>query len=622
MDKSESPNERFKRVLAQATRALSAEPDTEVKFGGDRPQVEGAAARLPLPPRRLDKTKVAVSRGHADAAALRLAHHDEALHTRLQPENAEGRALFQSLEDMRCEALGANALEGVGQNLAAALARQLEEKGYRRMEDRQDVPVQDIVALLARERMTGRKTPKAASKLVDLWREEIENAAGSALDALGEAATHRDQAAFADLSRAVIDALELGDKTGDQDQSQEHDEAPPDDGEAPHNDAESDDQEDPSRGDDPSQEQVPDESDATDGDADLSDDPQSIDEGDPQEDAGDDAPILQRETLKDSGEIYSAYTTEFDQVAHAEELCEATDLVRLRKQLDSQLESLHAVVARLANKLHRRLLAQQNRAWQFDLDEGVLDAARLTRVVIDPFQPLSFKQEKDQEFRDTTVTLLLDNSGSMRGRPITVAAICADVLARTLERCSVKVEILGFTTMAWKGGKSREAWVSNGRPKHPGRLNDLRHIIYKPAAVPWRRSRDNLGLMLKEGLLKENIDGEALLWAHQRLLARPEQRRILMVISDGAPVDDTTSSVNGGSYLERHLREVITQIETASPVELLAIGIGHDVTRFYRRAITISDVDQLGGAMTEQLAALFEEEPASISPQRMRRSGM
>lgn len=619
MDQRESPNERFKRMLALTTRALSAEPEAEVKFGGEIPSVAGTEARLPLPPRRLDAKKVAVSRGHADAAALRLAHHDAGLHAQLQPQNPEGRALFAALEEVRCEALGSNAMEGVGQNLTAALERRLDEQGYRRMEDRQDVPLKDIVGLIARERMTGQATPDVASELVDQWRDDIEKTCGEALDALVSPNSHHDQEAFSNLSRALIDALDLGDKQGDEDHTEDEDETPPEDGEEP--DQETSEQEDDNApdGDEAPDDGSPELGDASEGEAEMSEQPQALDEGDPREEPGDDAPIVRRESMGDSGDAYRPYTTEFDQTAHAEELCPPDELVRLRKTLDTQLETLHAVVARLANRLHRRLLAQQNRAWQFDMDEGVLDAARLARVVVDPFQPLSFKQEQDQEFRDTTVTLLLDNSGSMRGRPITVAAICADILARTLERCAVKTEVLGFTTIAWKGGKSREKWVEDGRPKHPGRLNDLRHIIYKPAGVPWRRSRDNLGLMLKEGLLKENIDGEALLWAHDRLMGRPEQRRILMVISDGAPVDDTTSSANGGSYLERHLREVIAKIENTSPVELVAIGIGHDVTRFYRRAITISDVDQLGGVMMEQLANLFEEEGKAAPAERARK---
>ncbi|TJV00824.1 MAG: cobaltochelatase subunit CobT, partial [Mesorhizobium sp.] len=307
---------------------------------------------------------------------------------------------------------------------------------------------------------------------------------------------------------------------------------------------------------------------------------------------------------------YKVFTTAFDETVGAEDLCEEEELDRLRAFLDKQLANLSGVVGRLANRLQRRLMAQQNRSWDFDLEEGYLDPSRLVRVVIDPMQPLSFKQERDTKFRDTVVSLVLDNSGSMRGRPITVAATCADILARTLERCGVSVEILGFTTRAWKGGQAREKWLKDGKPSNPGRLNDLRHIIYKSADHPWRRARRNLGLMMREGLLKENIDGEALLWAHNRLIGRPEQRKILMMISDGAPVDDSTLSVNPGNYLERHLRAVIDLIETRSPVELLAIGIGHDVTRYYRRAVTIVDAEELAGAMTEQLASLFGEESA------------
>jgi cobaltochelatase CobT len=313
------------------------------------------------------------------------------------------------------------------------------------------------------------------------------------------------------------------------------------------------------------------------------------------------------------GPDYRPFTIRHDEAIAAEELCEPEELDRLRGYLDKQLSHLQGVVARLANRLQRRLMAQQNRAWEFDLEEGLLDPARLSRIVVDPLHPLSFKREKDTSFRDTVVTLLLDNSGSMRGRPITVAATCADILARTLERCGVKVEILGFTTRAWKGGQSREAWLAAGKPPNPGRLNDLRHIIYKSADAPWRRARKNLGLMMREGLLKENIDGEALDWAHRRLLARGEQRKILMMISDGAPVDDSTLSVNPGNYLERHLRWVIEDIETRSPVELIAIGIGHDVTRYYRRAVTIVDAEELGGAMTEKLAELFDEEGVNRS---------
>lgn len=609
---TESPIDRFKRLLSQTTRAMAADPDAEVSFGGDTPSVAGAQAKLPLPPRKLDKRKVAVSRGHADAAALKLVHHDQALHLRLAPQNGDGRAVFAALEDVRIEAIGANALPGVGRNLTAALERRLDEKGYRRMEDRQDVPLPDIIQLLAREAVTGQPVPKAAADLVDQWREEISTKAGDALEALARPGVYDDQAAFSALARQLIDDLDLGDDTGDDSTDEEGEDQDTDDDGAQDNDGD-DTPEDSAPEEDEEENNIPDFGEAPEGDADMSDVPPEVDEqADQPDDETMQAGYARPDAGTDSGERYRAYTTNFDEIASPTELCDPEELTRLRLSLDGQLEAFHAVVARLANRLHRRLLAQQNRAWMFDLDEGVLDAARLARVVADPTQALSYKQEKDQAFRDTTVTLLIDNSGSMRGRPITVAAICADILARTLERCGVNVEILGFTTKAWKGGQSREKWVDDGRPREPGRLNDLRHIIYKPATVPWRRAKDNLGLMLKEGLLKENIDGEALLWAHERLIGRPEARRIMMVISDGAPVDDTTSSANGGAYLDRHLREVIAFIEQASPVELLAIGIGHDVTRFYRRALTISDVDQLAGAMVEQLAALFDD--ADIAP--------
>jgi cobaltochelatase CobT len=615
MSAPSSPADQFKRLLSQTTKAIAANDEAEVSFGGDRPEVVGGRARLPTPPRRLDAARVAISRGHADAAALRLAHHDEALHARLSPTNEEGRAVFAALEDVRLAALGERALPGVGDNLAAALAHRLEDKGYRRMEDRQNVPIDDIVGLLVRERLTGRPVPESAEALVEAWRGAILDKGADALAELEAPAALGDQTRFAALARQLIEDLELGDVRPEEDgeEKAEQEETSAEDDQGPQD---QDDSDTPPDAEDPD-EPVPDFGEAPTGDADLSDVPQDWEAQDDRPEEDDRAPgLAAQHPNADHGERYHPYTTQYDEIASPSDLCEADELGRLRQSLDSQLESLHAVVARLANRLQRRLLAHQNRAWMFDLDEGMLDAARLARVVADPTQPLSFKMEKDQEFRDTIVTLLIDNSGSMRGRPITIAAICADILARTLERCAVKVEVLGFTTRAWKGGQSREKWVADGRPRDPGRLNDLRHIVYKPAAVAWRRARDNIGLMLKEGLLKENIDGEALLWAYERLMRRPEQRRILMVISDGAPVDDTTSSANGSGYLDRHLRDVIAFLEDATPIELIAIGIGHDVTRFYRRAVTIADADQLGGAMMEQLAQLFEEEAA---PGRRRR---
>jgi len=607
--KSETPAETFKRAVAQATRSLAESADLEVSFSGDGPTLNGHHAVLPHPPRDLTGAEATRIRGMADQMALRLAHHDVAAHGRLAPASPQGRAVYEAVEQARIEAIGANALGGVRSNLAAVLEQSVERRGLARHDAAAIPPLADIIGLMVRERLTGDAPPQAARLLVNRHRAEIEDKAGADLDRLVRAID--DQTAFARVARAIIRDLDLGDDLGEDNEGREQGEgepedAPkdsPDEGDAP--DADGD------RG-------APDSSEAQEGEADgegaermeLDPDAEPQD-GQEAADAGDGEQPA-RPQAKDTGQKeppYKAFTAAFDEVTAAEDLCDPQELTRLRAYLDQQLANLHNVVARLANRLQRRLMAQQSRAWTFDLEEGQLDVARLTRVITDPTAPLSFKQEEDTEFRDTVVSLLIDNSGSMRGRPIMVAAVCADILARTLERCGVKVEILGFTTRAWKGGQSREEWLKAGKPAAPGRLNDLRHIVYKSADAPWRRARRNLGLMMREGLLKENIDGEALIWAHHRLIGRSEQRRILMVISDGAPVDDSTLSVNSGHYLERHLRAVITEIETHSPVELIAIGIGHDVRRYYRRAVTIVDVEQLGGAITEQLAGLFDEEP-------------
>lgn len=605
MTPKEKIREDFKRALLQTTRALSAKKDIEVVFGGDHASVQGKKARIPLPARVLDPEAAAVARGEADAAALRLAHHDEVSHALYAPKGGEAQAVFTALENARCEAIGARALRGVGDNLDAALEKSMIDRGFPALPEN-EAPLADLAALLLRERLTGRASPKAAQRLLDAWRADLERRAGASLNALAASVDLEDQAAFAKLSRAVLRDLDLeddeeGGEKGDQSARGENDAQDKEDVSEESDDGASE----------MLEEGLPESGEEEGAEGEVSEqDMEQLEED--ADGAADNAKIsaIRSRFEGDSGEIYKAYTKEFDETANAADLCDPEELARLRRTLDRQLENFHNVVSRLANKLQRKLLAQQNRSWDFDLDEGVLDAARLARVVVDPMQPLSFKQEREQEFRDTVVTLLIDNSGSMRGRPITIAAICGDILARTLERCGVKVEILGFTTRAWKGGQSREKWVADGRPPKPGRLNDLRHIIYKAADAPWRRARASLGLMMKEGLLKENIDGEALLWAHERLMGRPESRRILMVISDGAPVDDTTSSANGGAYLERHLRDVIARIETRSPIELLAIGIGHDVTRYYRRALTIVDVEQLGGAMVDKLAELFDEDDA------------
>jgi cobaltochelatase CobT len=614
MSQRESPTEIFKRALANAARSLAEQPDLEVVFSGDGPSLSGHRAVLPHPPRELSGPETTRIRGLADQLALRVAHHDEATHGRARPKSVEGAQVYDALEQARIEAIGANALGGVRDNLAAVLEQTIQRKGLDHLVDPAAAPMADILALIARERMTGVAPPPAARALVDAFREQIEARAGPDLDRL--TGSLEDQRAFGRIARAIVRDMELGDDLSDApDQDAQEEESQ--DGEAEAAD----------QGEGEGEEQSPqsatlDDSEKSHRESETAESTMSETEEDDSAEPSDeeletgegDRPA--RPDIKDTGKpepAYKVYTTAHDEIVSAEELCDAEELTRLRAYLDQQLAHLSNVVGRLANRLQRRLLAQQNRTWTFDLEEGILDVARLTRVIIDPTAPLSFKQEEDTEFRDTVVSLLIDNSGSMRGRPIMVAAVCADILARTLERCGVKVEILGFTTRAWKGGASRDDWLKNGKPPSPGRLNDLRHIIYKSADHPWRRARKNLGLMMREGLLKENIDGEALMWAHQRLIGRPEQRRILMVISDGAPVDDSTLSVNSGHYLERHLRRAIGEIEGKSPVELIAIGIGHDVTRYYRRAVTIVDVEQLGGAMTEQLASLFEEEPRAVT---------
>lgn len=604
----EAPAEPLKRAVSGAMKAIARKPEMEIVFAADKPSLVGERARLPEPPRKLTAGDVAILRGHADSMALRLACHDNAIHRRAAPEGDAARAVFDAVEQSRVECVGSRRMSGVAGNISAMLEDRYHRGGrYEEITDRADAPLEDALALMVRERLTGLKPPKAAEKLVDLWREQIEAKAGDDLDRLAKSI--EDQRAFARTVRDLLVSLDMAEQSSqgddseedEDDQDQSSDEQQQEQGEAEQQSqgerSETETSEDAAE---ELQEGASEAADAPAGDWDEED------ENSEAEEAGE-APRPRESRANDRPQTdYKAYTQKFDEIVTAEDLCDAEELTRLRAYLDKQLAHLQGVVARLANRLQRRLMAQQSRSWAFDQDEGLLDAARLARVVVNPTQSLSYKVEKDAEFRDTVVTLLIDNSGSMRGRPISIAAISADILARTLERCGVKVEILGFTTRAWKGGLSREAWLADGRPPHPGRLNDLRHIVYKKADEPWRRARKSLGLMMREGLLKENIDGEALLWAHNRLIGRAEERRILMVISDGAPVDDSTLSVNSGTYLERHLRQVIAWIEQRSPVELIAIGIGHDVTRYYARAVTIMDAEQLGGTMVEQLAALFD----------------
>jgi cobaltochelatase CobT len=620
-DPGHAPVELFRQKIAATARAIAREPELNVEFLPEAAPAEGKTLRVAQPPVNLPYDEVSRIRGETDSVALRYRHHDAKLHQKLAPQATESRAIFDALEQTRCESLGARHMAGVALNLEAAVEEHCQSRGYADIGDREQAPLHEVVRFLAREAISGTPPPQSAAHMVSLWRPQLESQIGAALKTLARCVD--DQADYATALRALLEALGFPEEPLEEDRDQSRDD----------------------QSDEGDESSALNEGEA--GDAEPGT-PDSMDDLEMREGTGEDAESSDQGEQADAGELelgdegsdtpgeaayppfygrnmpdpeqYGAYTTEFDEIIDAEALCGADELQRLRQSLDQQLVHLQGVIGRLANRLQRRLLARQTRAWEFDLEEGLLDSARLARVVTDPYHSLSFKREKQTNFKDTVVSLLIDNSGSMRGRPIVVAAMSADILARTLERCGVKVEILGFTTRAWKGGQSRERWLSEGKRPNAGRLNDLRHIVYKSANVPWRRARRNLGIMLREGLLKENIDGEALLWAHQRLIARPEQRRILMVISDGAPVDDSTLSVNPSNYLERHLRQVIDTIENQSPVELLAIGIGHDVTRYYRRAVTLVDAEQLGGVVMEKLAELFDADSNEMPTRRRRRT--
>ena len=607
--KDNARSEDFKRATAGVLRAIAQTPDVQVAFQPGPSGLVGKRARLPLPTRTLPPPEMAKLRGAADSVALRLRHHDDVVHAARSPGRREAKDVYDALEQARVEVVGARHMTGVAANLRARLAEECEAEGFDRMTRKDQLPLPAALGLLAREQMSGEASPEAAQRILESWRGTLGPAADAALAELATA--QHDQRSFTRVARKLLAALDLAEaevESEPDDQQDENEDGGEESGAQDHQEQSEGDQQ-------------------SDADSMLGAQPEQMEadsaDEDGQDEAEDDAATAEGEDrpggpqhrrekpMADDQTTYRAYSRGHDEEIEAEDLCDPDELTRLRQQLDQQLQHLQGVVSKLANRLQRRLLAQQTRAWEFDLEEGMLDAGRLARVIVNPLLALSYKRERETEFRDTVVTLLIDNSGSMRGRPITVAAMCGDILARTLERCAVKVEILGFTTRAWKGGQSRERWVQDGKPRNPGRLNDLRHIIYKKADAPWRRARKNLGLMLREGLLKENIDGEALLWAYRRLVSRPERRRILMVISDGAPVDDSTLSVNPGNYLEKHLRQVIHEIESRDQVELIAIGIGHDVTRYYRRAVTIVDAEELGGTVMKKLAELFDEDEGS-----------
>ncbi len=611
MNENEQPVELVKRTTSAALKALARDSELEVVFSQGPPGISGTTAHLPTPPHRLTTHSVSLVRGMADSLALRVSYHDNKIHRNLLLDNPQARQIFDAIEQARCESLGARKMSGVTANLEALGEERSADKNYAALTQRGDDQFSDILGLLVREQLGGLKRPEGAKQLFNLWAERIDETVINQINQLQECMG--DQSQFAERVIEMMQALDIldADVIDSQDQNDE------DENTDPESDNGLDDQSGEMDGEGASA--MDETSSEVDGEAEgMSDmgDEDSLPGETGEDPSGANKWPDNNDNARHEVTTYTPYTTQFDEIIHADELCDPEELNRLRSQLDQQLSHLQGLISKLANRLQRNLMAKQQRTWHFDLEEGILDAARLSRVVIDPFYPLSFKQESEMSFRDTVVTLLIDNSGSMRGRPITVAAMSADILARTLERCGVKVEVLGFTTRSWKGGSSRERWVAADKPKNPGRLNDLRHIIYKSAETPWRRAKANLGLMLREGLLKENIDGEALLWAHNRLLARPEQRRILMVISDGAPVDDATLSTNPGNYLERHLRDTIAWIETRSPVELTAIGIGHDVTRYYNRAVTLIDAEELGGTMMQKLMELFDDENRSPHSQK------
>lgn len=611
MSADQKPNkvEDFKRATSSTLRAMARNADVQVAFQAGPSGLVGDRARLPSPSRTLAQPEVAKLRAAADSIALKLLHHNKKMHEARAPHAHEAREVFDAMEQARIEVVGAQYMAGVAANLRHQLDEQCAIQGLGQITQRDQVPLSTALSLLVRERLDSAAIPDSAKSVVELWRGTLGEQGEKALDDLAKAQTN--QAEFITASRKLLAAVNLaeGEAQPSEDETAEQEAQAGEETQQQNNDQ--DDQGEPQAQDSQMLASAPEmvEAESAEDVQEQGEDAQDA----PADDGETPAGPQQRRPLSasDDSSLYHAYTRAFDEEVEASELCDEDELSRLRGQLDQQLQNLHAIVSKLANRLQRRLLAQQTRAWEFDLEEGMLDTARLSRVITDPLLALTYKRERDMEFRDTVVTLLIDNSGSMRGRPITVAALCGDILARTLERCAVKVEVLGFTTRAWKGGQSRETWAQAGKPANPGRLNDLRHIIYKAADTPWRRARKSLGLMLREGLLKENIDGEALLWAYRRLLRRPEHRRILMVISDGAPVDDSTLSVNPGNYLERHLRDVIAQIEAQGAVELAAIGIGHDVTRYYRRAVTIVDAEDLGGTMMHQLTELFDEGAAA-----------
>ena len=606
MNKNKSSTETVKKALSETTRAISKKSDLNVNFDNETYKHDQTNVQLSRISNKKTKNEILNARGESDAQALFIRYHDKKIDQKYAPQGDIALNLFNEMEQARCEAIGGIIYPGAAKNIENNFEKK-SKKFFENSEPNKKFPLQDSLTLLIKKKSSNLKLSENSEKGLKMWEDFILNESKSNFTKIIESIANQEE--FAKLSRNIIKDLGYGDQLGDDPNKEDN--------------AENDNQKDESNSTDNSDEndnaeqQLPDEVEELVSESTTSDDlsvEEEVNEVESQEENNEDENNrkITNSFFSEADPNYKVFTNIYDEEILAEKLADEEELIKLRVYLEQQLDQVKGAVSRLANKLQRRLQAQQNRSWKFDLEEGFLDASRLARIITNPTTPLTYKQESEIDFKDTVVTLLIDNSGSMRGRPISIAAICAEIIASTLERCQVKCEILGFTTRAWKGGKSREDWLSKDRPNNPGRLNDLRHVIYKQADVPLRRAKLNLGLMMKEGLLKENIDGEALEWANKRLSKRSESRKILMVISDGAPVDDSTLSVNSSNYLENHLKNVITMIEKRGLIEVIAIGIGHDVTRYYQNAITITDIEQLAGAMTEQLARLFDKKERKL----------
>ena len=598
MSKEEARKEKFKLAITSTVKVISGKEKIEINFGDRNSNLKNSIFfQLDNLKNLEDFTKI---RAETDSRALKIRYSNKKIYEKNLPTNSTSKFLYNLSEKIRYEQIGSNNLKGIKKNLLNNYELKQKFTKKNQLKSKEDVKVGEAFELYLLKNFLNVKLNKLSKQILNYWNKEFDEKIKNKINFLKK--NLYDQEVYSSIFAELIEEMNINENIDENEENDQEEQEKSENNDGQNHQSENE------------QENNRLETERAGLDAEYDFDNQKIDESllDADSDSENGQKVIQKNINNINKSLYKVYTEEFDQVAKAEKLESNEEILRLRKNLDQQLTGFQDLITKLANKLQRRLLAKQNRSWEFDLEEGQLDSSKLPRIIMDPFNSLSFKKEKDLEFRDTIVTLLIDNSGSMRGRPITIAAICADILSRTLERCAVKVEILGFTTKNWKGGQSREKWNVTKKIPNPGRLNDLRHIIYKSADAPWRQSKKNIGLMLKEGLLKENIDGEAILWAYNRIKKRKEERKIIMVISDGAPVDDSTLSVNSGDYLEKHLKQTVKFIEDKTDTEILAIGIGHDVSRYYSKAIKITDVQELGDVMFDQLSNLFNKEKKRV----------